>query len=365
MSQPKTALVHYWLSRIRGGEAVLAALMREYPQAPVYTNVYDAAATGILFEGRAPPITTWINKLPGAVRAYPLYMPLMPSALEQIDLNEFDLIISSESGPAKWVIPAPSALHVCYVHTPMRYLWDQRHIYRSRLKWPATAIFDRVTCDLRVKDFVSASRVDHFVANSEFVASRIRQFYRREATVINPPVQLHDLPAPREPEDFYLLAGQLVSYKQSMTAVNACIKAQRRLIVVGDGPDAGRIQALKSKWVDFRGRVSRAELVMLMANARALLFPGTEDFGITPVEVLGAGRPVVGYAKGGVLESVKDFQTGILYKEPSVDGLVKAIYELEEWLPNFKAADAVVSASRFSESQFQANWRDFIAQVSV
>ena len=233
----RIALVHYWLVRQRGGEAVLDTLMSLFPQADVYTNVYARQAMQPLFEGRGRPRTTWVDRLPFAERLYPLYLPLMAPALSGLDLDDYDVVISSEAGPAKWAMPSIDGRHICYAHTPMRYLWDQRHVYRRRTPRLAHPFYDAMGEEMRLRDVVSAYRVDDFVANSSFVARRIEKLYRRDSTVIHPPVQLADCPAPQAPEDAYLFVGHLAPYKGVRAAVDACVALGRRLVVVGEGPD--------------------------------------------------------------------------------------------------------------------------------
>jgi len=356
----KTALVHYWLVGLRGGEAVFQTFMETYPEADVFTNVFDRSRTGEMFAGRPDPTTTWINGLPAARRLYPLYMPLMPAALEQLDLSGYDLVVSSESGPAKWVIPGPNTRHVCYVHTPMRYLWDQRFLYRQKVPAVFRPIFDSVTHKLRAKDVISATRVDDFVANSSFVAARIKRYYRRDATVIHPPVSVQDIGPPKVPEDFYLFAGQLVSYKRVELALQACHRLGRRLVIAGDGSQRKIVERFDSPWIDFRGRVSRSEMVDLMGRCRALLFPGVEDFGIVPVEAMAAGRPVVGFAQGGLVDSVQHGRTGILYPGGELDDLERGILEFEAWEPDFSPAEAVNRAKDFSPDMFKSRWNALI-----
>jgi glycosyltransferase involved in cell wall biosynthesis len=359
----RTALVHYWLVNMRGGEQVLRQLMALHPEADVITNVYDPVQTGELFYGRDRPRTTMINRLPYAKTAYPMYMPLMPGALEALDMNPYDLIVSSESGPAKWVIPRPNARHICYMHSPMRYLWDQRHLYRKKLPALIRPLFDNVTAGLRQQDVVSSMRVDEFVANSSFVAQRIQKYYRREASVVPPPVAQDDIGPPESPEDYYLFAGQLVSYKDVRAAVDACVALGRRLVVVGAGPERKYVEQFAGQGVEYRGRVPREELIRLMARCRGLLFPGVEDFGIVPVEVLASGRPVIALNEGGIIDTVEDRVTGILYDRQV--GLKVAMVEFEEWLPDFKPGDAVRAAQQFTPEAFARRWRAVLAGATV
>ena len=356
----KTALVHYWLVRMRGGESVFRELMGMHPEGDVFTNVFHREGVAEMFNGRPDPATTWVNKLPWANKFYPLYMPLMPGALELFDLSDYELIVSSESGPAKWVISGPNTRHICYVHTPMRYLWDQRSLYRQKVPSLGRPVFDAVTRNLRFDDVLSAMRVDDFVANSTFVASRIKRYYRREATVIHPPVRLDDALPPSAPEDFYLFTGHLVSYKRLDLAIEACHKLKRRLVVLGDGPGRLLAERAASPWIEYRGWVPRHEMVSLMNRCRALLFPGVEDFGIVPVEVMAAGRPVVGLKRGGLLDTVEHGRTGWLYEGADVADLERAILDFEAWETDFQPQSAIKRASGFSAEVFREKWRRLV-----
>ena len=353
----RVALVHYWLVRMRGGEAVLDNLMSIFPQADVYTNVYVEQGVQPLFQGRAPPRTTWVNRLPFAGRLYPMYLPFMAPALSGLDLDDYDVVISSEAGPAKWAMPAIDARHICYAHTPMRYLWDQRHIYRRRTPTLAHPLYDTLGEEMRMRDVLSAQRVDEFVANSRFVARRIEKIYRRDSTVIHPPVRLDDAPAPQAPEDFYLFVGHLAPYKAVRAAVDACVTLGRRLVVVGEGPDQAYVRRFSAQGVEHRGRLPRPELLSLMGRCRALLFPGVEDFGITPVEVLATGRPVVAQAYGGVLDSVRHGVTGVLYRGADAAALERGMRDFEAWESSFRPFDAIRAAQAFAPDVFADKWR--------
>ena len=358
------ALVHYWLVRMRGGEVVLRELMNAHPEADVFTNVFDKDGMSELFSSRPDPTTTYVGRLPFAQRLYPALMPLMPAALEKLDMSRYDLIVSSESGPSKWVIPAPYAAHICYIHSPMRYLWDQRHLYRQRLPGIARPLFDHVTRALRADDIISSYRVDRFVANSSFVAERVRRYYRRESEVVHPPVKTEDFFEHKEPEDFYLFLGQLVSYKNVRHAVDACVKLGRKLVVVGDGSDRKYVEAFSRHGIEYRGRVPRSEVVDLLSRCRALLFPGVEDFGIVPVEALAAGRPVIAFGAGGVLETIEHAKTGILYGECSSDGLIQGIRDFEEWERSFSPSVARARASDFSVAKFHERWAAVVSRLT-
>ena len=363
----RVALVHFWLVGMRGGEKVLEALCRIFPRADIYTHVARPEAlsdTLLAHEIR----TTFIQKLPGSVRHYQKYLPFMPLALEQLDLRGYDLVVSSESGPAKGVIVRADVPHICYCHSPMRYLWD---FYQDYLEsaGPAPRLLMRPLFHrLRLWDYASAQRVDHILANSSTVARRVRRWWGREAAVVHPPVAverfaapdmslLHSLPGSPEP-GYYLCFGELVGYKRVDLAVQACARTGRRLLVAGDGAERKRLEALGGPSVHFLGRVPDAALPALYAGCRGFLFPGEEDFGITPVEAMAAGRPVIAYGRGGVLDSVVEGETGIFFREQTVEALIEALDVFEQ--RTFSRQAAVARAERFSEAVFR---RSFLREV--
>lgn len=360
MQNRKTALVHYWFVNRRGGEAVLEALGRMYPASDLVLNVVDRDSLyGSLVD--MPLRTTFVNRLPGVRRLYPAYMPLMPLALEAIDMNKYELIISSEAGPAKWVVPHPEAKHICYCHSPMRYVWDQRHTYIDKLPSPFRPLAHMAAHKLRESDILSAMRVTQFVANSQFVKKRIEQYYRRDADVIHPPVDVERFTS-ATPEDFYLCAGQVVSYKRVELAVEACTRLKRRLVIAGAG-NVKRLREIAGPTVTFLGRVDDAQMHDLMRRCRALLFPGLEDFGIVPVEVMASGRPVIAYGRGGALDSVEPGVSGMLFEEQSVEALTRAIEAFEADETAFTAETCQRSARRFSRGIFEQKFADVVSRV--
>lgn len=345
----RVALVHHWLVSRRGGEEVLEALGRLTPGADLYTHVYRPEVIfGSLAAMRLR--TTSIARLPAARSLYPAYLPFMPAALEALDMNPYDLIVSSEAGPAKWVIPRPDAAHICYSHSPMRYVWDQRQSYLSKIPAWLRPTANLVAGGLRNSDLISSFRVTAFVANSRFISQRIKQYYRRESEVVHPPVDI-DQYMTAVPEDFYLCAGQVVSYKRIDLAVQACTRLGRRLVVAGGG-DVRRLREIAGPHVTFLGHVDRATLNDLMSKCRALLFPGVEDFGIIPVETMASGRPVIAYAKGGALDTVDPGKSGLLFDRQDVDALCDAILRFERE-PELSQLDCVTSAKRFDRSVFE------------
>ncbi len=356
----RVAIVHYWLVGMRGGEKVLEELCLMYPQADIFTHVYDAARTSDLIK-RHSITTSFIARLPFASRAYQKYLPLMPMALEELDLTGYDLVISSESGPAKGVVTHPNALHVCYCHSPMRYLWDQYPTYRANSGRLTRLVMSLLMPALRAWDIASAARVDHFIANSTFVARRISKAYRRDSTVIFPPVDLDSFAvSPAPARDFYLVAGQLVPYKRIDLAIAACNRLGRRLVVVGTGSEAARLRAMAGPTIEFRGWTADDALRALYADCRALLFPGEEDFGIVPLEAMASGRPVVAFRSGGALDTVVERRTGTFFDRQTVDCLAEAIERFERCETEFDPHAIRAHAHDFDRIVFRARLKSFI-----
>lgn len=349
----KVALVHYWLVTMRGGEKVLESLCKMFPQADIYTNVYNPDAVSDIIKSHKV-YTTKVNKYPFAKKLYQKYMPFMPKALMELDLTGYDLIISSESGPAKGVCPAPDAFHICYCHTPMRYLWDMYHEYFRKSNPIVKFFMKKMIPSLRLWDVTSSNLVDCFVANSHYVAARIKRYYQRDAKIIYPPCAIEKyLDNPRNPQDFYIFFGQLVGYKRADLAIEACIKSGRKIVVIGDGKSKKAAEYCKSGLVTFTGRVSDQAIADYLSKAKALLFPGIEDFGIIPVEANAAGCPVIAYKKGGALDSVKENVTGLFFEEQTVDSLIECIDKFEKNEANFSDRNAYAKhVQQFSEAEF-------------
>ncbi len=349
----KVALVHYWLVTMRGGEKVLETLCKMFPEADIYTNVYNPDAVSDIIRSHKV-YTTKINKFPMARKLYQKYMPFMPKALMELDLTGYDLIISSESGPAKGVCPAPDAFHICYCHTPMRYLWDMYHEYFKKSNPLVKFFMKKMIPGLRLWDISSSNLVDYFVANSHYVASRINRYYKRNAEVVYPPCAIEKyIDNPRNPEDFYLFFGQLVGYKRADLAIEACIKSGRKIVVIGDGKSKKAAEYTKSGLVTFTGRVSDQAIADYLSKAKALLFPGIEDFGIIPVEANAAGCPVLAYKKGGALDSIKENVTGMFFDEQTTDSLIKCMDSFEKRQSDFNDRKAFTEhVQQFSENEF-------------
>jgi glycosyltransferase involved in cell wall biosynthesis len=349
----KVAITSDWLNQFGGAERVLMELHGMYPDAPVYTAVH--APDRLPEEMRSWDIRpSFLQRIPFARERHQPFLPLMPLAFEQFDLREYELVITTSSACAKGVITAPEAVNICYCYTPCRYIWDLYHDYtrESRVR----RLFAPIAHGLRMWDQLSSQRVDHFIAISHEVARRIRRHYRRDAEVIHPPVDVDRFrPTGEAPEDYYLVVSRLVAYKRIDLAIEAANLLRRRLIVVGDGPERQRLQALAGPTIEFRGRVGDDEIPQLFAGCRAFLFPGIEDFGIAPVEAQAAGRPVIAFGKGGVLDTVLDGITGVHFHEQTAVALARAITEFDRrrWEPERCRRNA----ERFDRKRFVEQFR--------
>src|SRR3984893_7011258 len=358
----KVAIIHYWLVGMRGGEKVIEALCEMYPQADIFTHVYvPEMVSERLRQHRVIP--TFINALPRAARMYKTYLPLMPLALEQLDLRGYDLIISSESGPSKGIIAPSDSIHVCYCHTPMRYIWNMYHDYRNNAGRVARLMMPPLMHYLRMWDVTSAARVDSFVANSATVARRIRRYYGADSVVIHRPVDTgaFSIAAPSALGDYYLMAGELVSYKRADLAVRAFNEMKLKLIVIGGGEMLDEIRRLAGPTVTVMGSQPFDVLKQHYSLCRALIFPGEEDFGMVPVEAMASGRPVVAFGRGGATETVLDGVTGVFFAEQAVETIISAIKRLSavEIDPEKIAAHA----SQFGRDQFFQKMRTHIDRL--
>jgi glycosyltransferase involved in cell wall biosynthesis len=348
----RVAIVHYWLVSMRGGEKVVEALCDMFPDADIFTLVYDESRVSEKIRGHVVK-TSFLQRLPGAVRHYQSLLPLMPFALESLDLSGYDLIISSESGPAKGIIAPPHSTHVCYCHSPMRYIWDHYHVYRSHAGLASRMMLPVLAPLLRSWDVSTSMRVDRFVANSHHVKARIGKYYGRSATVVYPPVAVEDFAPSDTIEDFYLCAGQLVSYKRVDLAVSAFSKMGRNLVVIGEGKELATLKSIAGPTVKFLGRVPFPVLKEKLARCRALIFPGEEDFGLVPVEAMASGRPVIAFGGGGALETVVPGETGLLFYEQNVEAIIDAVRSFEEHAENFDPETIRTHAARFSSRNFR------------
>ncbi len=345
----RVALVHYWLLGSRGGEKVLEAIARLFPEADIFTLFYEPELVSPELRARNIQVS-YLNPLR---RFYRGLLPLMPAALESFDLRGYDLVISSESGPAKGVLTSSDSRHVCYCHTPMRYLWELYPAYRKEFSggFAGRALGALFANYLRTWDASTALRVDRFLANSRNVRRRIWHTYRRKSRVVYPPVAI-DRFIHQPPEDYFLIVSEMVPYKRLDYAIELCARTGRKLKVAGGGPDYKRLRRLAAPSIEFCGRVTDAELTGLYARCRAFLMPGEEDFGITMVESLASGKPVIALGRGGAREIVTG-GCGILYSDPSPSSLESAFRNFDELQPHFKPDHLRRRATCFSRNAFE------------
>jgi glycosyltransferase involved in cell wall biosynthesis len=343
-------LVHDWLTGQRGGEHVLVELARLFPRAPIYTLFHFPGSVAPELEAH-PIVTSFVQRAPGLDPWYRWYLPLFPLAVDDLDVSGHRLVASTSHCVAKGARPAPGAFHLCYCHTPMRYAWDQQASYFGG-SGPVTLLQRSVLAALRRWDVASAPRVSRFVANSHFVAERIRRYYGREALVLPPPVDTGFFtPEPGRPREHVLVVAALAPYKRVDRAVQACAALGLPLVVVGDGPERARLERLAGPGTRLAGRVSAAELGDLYRGAICLLQPGIEDFGIAAVEALACGTPVVARGEGGVLDIVADGRHGVLFEgdDPGVIGAaVDKCRKMQSNFVNLRERAEVFSAHRFA-----------------
>ncbi len=358
------ALIHDWLTGMRGGEKVLEALCELQPEADIFTLVHRPGTVSATIE-RHRIHTSLVQRLPLAATQYRRYLPLFPFAVEQFDLDRYDLVVSSSHCAAKAVIPTGRARHICYCHSPMRYAWDQFDAYfgPQRVGPLASRWFYRpVMARLARWDAATATRVDRFVANSRHVAGRIARYYNRQASVVYPPVDtVFYHPAAVPPESHFLIVSALVPYKRIDLAIEACRRVGAGLRIVGDGPDREQLERQAGGVAEFLGSVSNEAIRDEYRRARAVILPGEEDFGIVPVEAQACGRPVVALGCGGALDTVIDGETGVLFPEATPQSLAAAL-ERVTVMP-FDDATIRAHAERFSRERHLEQMRALIAET--
>ena len=361
----RVAIIHDWLVTKAGAEAVLEQLLLIYPGADVYTivNFLDAEQSKLLNGSRCT--TSFIQNLPFAKKKYRAYLPLMPFAVEQFDLSAYDLVISSSHAVAKGVITGPDQLHISYVHSPIRYAWDLQHVYlrEAKLTKGIKSILARIILHyVRLWDYRTVNGVDHFIANSQFIARRIKKCYARPADVIYPPVSLDEFILSNKPkEDFYLTVSRFVPYKKIPMIVEAFARMpDKRLVVIGDGPETEAAQRAAGPNVQFLSQQPRSVLIDFMQRAKAFVFAAEEDFGIVPVEAQGCGTPVIAFGKGGALETVVDGATGVFFKEQTPESLMDAVQRFESRAAKFDKQIIRANAERFQAARFRKDFKAFV-----
>ncbi|MED6340272.1 MAG: glycosyltransferase [SAR324 cluster bacterium] len=349
----KVALVHDWLTGMRGGEKCLEVLCELFPEADLYTLLHQKGKLSQNIESRSIR-TSFVQHLPFGVKKYRHYLPLFPLAIEQFDLSAYDLIVSSSHCVAKGVRPNNSTFHISYVHTPMRYVWDQFNTYfrQPRTSWPVRIGAELMRPYLQRWDRNTAKRVDTFLCNSNNIRKKILEYYGRESQVIYPPVDLSRFKPGDTKADYYLMVGAFAPNKRVDLAVHAFNKLKLPLKISGSGQDEEYCRSIAGETIEFLGTLSNEKLLELYQQARALVFPGEDDFGITPLEAQACGTPVIAFAAGGVLETVTD-QTGLFFKEQKVEALVKAVEIMEHKWEVFVPEKFQEQLSRFGRGHFK------------
>ena len=363
----KVAIVHDWFVTYAGAERVVEQLLELYPEADLFSTV------DFLPEGQRDFIknkkihTTFIQHLPGARRHYRSYLPLMPLAIEQMDLSGYDLIISSSSCVSKGVITGPDQVHICMCYTPVRYAWDLQHQYlqeagmaKGLKSWIARIILHYI----RMWDLRTVNNVDHFIAISHYIERRIKKYYRRESTVIYPPVDVDKFELCEEKKDYYLTASRMVPYKKIKLIVEAFNEMpDKKLVVIGEGPEFAKTKAIAKDNITMMGYQPYEVLKEKMQHAKAFVFAAEEDFGITPIEAQACGTPVIAYGKGGALETIKENETGIFFYQQDVESIVDAVTRLES-LSVIEPQKCRENAEQFAIRRFKKETHEYIDGVS-
>lgn len=358
----KVAIIHDWLTNMGGAEQVVINFKKIFKDAPIYTTFYTP--DNLSDELKNIDVrTSYLQKKNKKVIDHKKYFPFMPKAFEAFDLNDYDLVISSSSSCAKGVITNPNSIHICYCHTPMRYAWEKRDEYTKNMGKLKKKLVDILLHYMRIWDVTSSNRVDYFIANSNEVRNRIMKHYKREAYVINPPVRCEYFDISDTDGDYYLVLSRLVSYKRFDLAVKACKELNKKLVVIGEGPEKENLQKLAggSENIVFLGRQPDEVVKKYLSECKALIFPGEEDFGIVPVEAQSCGRPVIAYGKGGVLDSVIPGKTGIFFKNQTVEDLEEAILKFETM--RFDKREIREHALKFDEKEFRKKIITFIEKI--
>jgi glycosyltransferase involved in cell wall biosynthesis len=358
----KTVFVHDNFVQAGGGERVAEEMARCLPEADMVSTVTVEERLSSYVKQRGVK-TTWLQRFPGMKRFYRHYFLFYPFAARSLDLSGYDKIISSCYGFAKMVQKPQGAIHICYCHTPTRWIWRADDYFgRENFGKTMRSVLNFIISRMKKVDLDAANQVDFFIANSQVVKERIRKYYGRDSIVICPPIQLHRFETSEDVEDYYLVLSRLVAYKRIELAVQACERLHRKLKIVGHGPDRKRLEQLAGKHTEFLGRLSDAESTRLLSRCRALIFPGEEDFGLTPLEAGASGRPTVAYGAGGALDTVVPGLNGVHFSEPTADSLVDGIHRLEAG--NWDSVAIRQHAEKFSVESFANQFNDVVQRLS-
>jgi glycosyltransferase involved in cell wall biosynthesis len=373
LKEMRVAIVHHWFISRAGGERVFDTIASIFPTADVFTLFLDKQKFSPALD-KHKITTSFLDRIPAAQKVHRHFLPFYPLAVEMLDLSGYDLVISSDSGPMKGVLTDPHSTHICYCHSPMRYLWDGYSAYHRRMSPLAQTIFGITSHYVRNWDYSAAQRVDHFIANSRYVAGRIRKYYRRDSTIIHPPIDTSRAYLASKQDDYYLAVGRLVGYKRTDILINACTKLGRKLVIVGDGPERKKLEKHSAKNVAFLGELDDLKLGNTYAHCRALLFAAEEDFGMVALEAQSYGRPVIAFGKGGSLETVvgnyapicareageNAALTGVFFREQTADSLAEAILSFESSEEIFVPRHIQLHARKFDTSVFLDRMHEYI-----
>jgi glycosyltransferase involved in cell wall biosynthesis len=360
----KIALVHDYLVQYGGAERVLECFTELFPYAPIYTLVHDKDAMHGVFE-KKDIRTSYLQKIPFASQQHRLFPPLMPSAIEQFDFSKYDIVLSDSASYAKGIITGPDTLHICYMHTPMRYAWDdcQKYTADFGFPWIIKKFIPFVMNYIRLWDRLSADRVDKFIANSNFVAKRIKKYYGKESAVINPPVSVNNFSISDHQEDYFLMVGRLIAYKRHDIAIEAFNKLGLPLKIIGRGPEMKRLQKIAGPNIEFLGRVPDEKLSRYYSECRAFVFPQEEDFGIVAIEAFASGRPVIAFKGGDIPEHMEEGKMGIFFNNQTSGDIIRAVKQFESM--NFDKNYIRSKSLKFDKEIFKGKIKECVEQELI
>ncbi|MFA5777013.1 MAG: glycosyltransferase [Parcubacteria group bacterium] len=355
----KIALVHDYLVQYGGAERVLECFCELFPYAPIYTLVYDKKAMHGVFE-KKDIRTSYLQKIPFAGKQHRLFPPLMPSAIEQFDFSKYDVVLSDSASFAKGIITGPQTLHICYMHTPMRYAWDDCQKYTADFGFPSFVkrLVPFLMNYIRLWDKLSAERVDKFIANSNFVAKRIKKYYGKDSTVINPPVSINNFSTSEKQEKYFLMVGRLIAYKRHDIAIRAFNELSLPLKIIGRGPEMKRLKKIAGSNIEFLGRVPDEKLPKYYSQCQAFIFPQEEDFGIVAIEAFASGKPVIAFRGGDILEHMEEEKMGIFFDKQAPENIIKAVEKFKSM--SFDKNYIRSKSLRFDKEIFKGKIREYI-----
>ncbi|MBI2438983.1 MAG: glycosyltransferase [Candidatus Moranbacteria bacterium] len=357
----RIALVHDYLVQYGGAERVLEAFTEVFPYAPIYTLLHDEEAMRGVFSDKRV-YTSFLQRLPFSRKRHRFFPPLMPLAIEQFDFSKYDIVLSDSSSYAKGIITRPETLHICYMHTPMRYAWDDCQKYTQDFGFPNVIkrIVPFFMNPIRLWDKASADRVDRFLANSQFVAKRIRKYYQKEAIVVHPPVNVNRfyVASSEERGKYFLMVGRLIAYKRHDIAIEACNRLGLPLKIIGRGPELERLKKIAGPTVEFLGRVEEEDLPKYYAECRGFIFPQEEDFGIVAIEAMAAGRPLIAYRGGDIVEHLEEGKMGVFFEEQTTEAIVAALQKFDE--SRYDPAFIRSHALPFDKERFKATIKNYV-----